>query len=50
MPIAWNSGIAANWTPTYGLFGSVLSLALAESIAFFSASANFAAFRNSGLV
>ena len=46
---AWNSGIAANCTPTYGLFGKVLSFGLALSMAFFSASANFAAFRNSAL-
>jgi hypothetical protein len=40
---------AANCTPKYGLFDKVLSFGLALSMAFFSASANFAAFKNSAL-
>ena len=49
MPIAWNSGIAANCTPTYGDFGSVESFGLALSMAAFSAAAKTAAFWNAGL-
>src|ERR1700761_4918298 len=48
-PIDWNSGIAANCTPTYGLLGSVESVGLALLIAFSSAGANFAAATNCGL-
>jgi hypothetical protein len=40
-------GIAANCTPTYGLFGSVLSFGLARVDRLLLGSANFAAFRNS---
>ncbi|MNW11422.1 hypothetical protein D3C71_2088800 [compost metagenome] len=48
IPMAWNSGIAANCTPTYGLLGRVESVGLAESMATFSAAAKRAAFWNSG--
>ncbi|MNL14741.1 hypothetical protein D3C87_1356970 [compost metagenome] len=47
-PMAWNSGMAAYCTPTYGDLGKVLSLRLALSMAFFSAAANLATFWNSG--
>ena len=42
--MAWNSGMAANCTPTYGLLGRVESVGLAESMAVFSAAAKRAAF------
>ena len=44
IPMDWNSGMAANCTPVYGLLGSVLSFGLADSMAFSSAEAKRAAF------